>query len=73
MAKRSAATQKGLYVVMVKLVEGGQIYAPGDVSDFEDLSEDRLVFLLYREFLWPVAGYESLTGEFGDRVRELRG
>ena len=44
----------------VRLVEAGKIYKPGDVFDVDSVSYDRLIYILNREYVWPVGGLQEL-------------
>lgn len=65
--------EDGRYMATRRMVEMGVIYETGETTNLTGLTEDRKIYLLGRGFFVPVNGYDSLTGEFGKKVREALG
>ena len=55
-----------------RLVENAIVYNRGDVVRDELVSYDRLVFLLAKEFILPVGGFEALDEPLFTDVMEMR-
>jgi hypothetical protein len=60
-----------LIVMQGRLVEG-QVYTQGQVFDNKSVEHDRLVFLLAKEWLYPVGGWEALPDDLFLDVMEIR-
>jgi len=55
-----------------RMVENGVVYRKGDVILHEFIPHDRLVFLLAREFVLPVGGWDALDEPLFTDVMEKR-
>ena len=47
-------------VTINRLVEAGKVYLKGDVFDTGSVPEERLVFMLSKDWLWPAGGFGDL-------------
>ena len=62
-----------LKVMSYRLVEAGVMYPKGSIFPDNATSYDRLVFLLGKENLWPVGGWQELPEPLFTDVMARRG
>ena len=61
-----------LLVAQVRIVEDGKVHLVGDYMDPDIMEYDRLVFILAKEFIMPVGGWDQLPEPLFTDVMEKR-